>query len=155
MRHDAGEEGSIGMENVEVRIVCAEDCGNAPKKIVIRDCLTALARGDRDKLRDFFAADAVCDLVGVGEFRGIEEALGRIGAAAEAEMWLEVRIDNIITHGNVGAANGIIRTAGRNIAFCDVYRFASAGNAKIKRITAYRIPLEGTRSGTAAAGREM
>ena len=53
----------------------------------------------------------------------------------------ELRIHNIITHGNAGAVNGTIKQSrNRMIAFCDIFHFDGFGkNAKIKAITSYVI----------------
>ena len=50
-------------------------------------------------------------------------------------------IETVITHGNTGAANGLLKFAGRSLAFCSVYHFNSFKDARIKRITSYRIPV--------------
>jgi|HigsolmetaGSP12D_1036236.scaffolds.fasta_scaffold04666_3 hypothetical protein len=53
----------------------------------------------------------------------------------------KVQIHNVLTHGSTGAANGTVRTDRGTFAFCDVYRFNSAKNAKIAEMTTYRIRL--------------
>lgn len=52
----------------------------------------------------------------------------------------ETVIDSIITHGAEGAVNGVITTEqGTKVAFCDIYRFASASGNKIESMKSYAI----------------
>jgi hypothetical protein len=53
----------------------------------------------------------------------------------------EVRIDNIITHGDTGVVNGWAKMKeGNAYAFCDVYKFnGHSKGAKIREITSYII----------------
>lgn len=127
-----------------VRIVGGHDCGNAPKKLLLRDFNIAFANGDIDTLLDNVSDDVCWTQVGSGEIVG-KEAF----AAALAEMTglevTELVLQHIITHGNVGSVNGVLRFKdGKAVGFCDVYRFSShAKDAKIKEMTSYVIPLEG------------
>lgn len=125
------------------RIVVPEDCGNAPKKAQIRDFNVAFANRDVDALLEAVTADIRWKRVGfdVVEGKGAFETELRQMQGAEVT---ELVVDEILTHGNVGAANGIIRFAdGRAYAFCDVYRFSShSKNAKIKSVTSYVIEVD-------------
>ena len=40
----------------------------------------------------------------------------------------------IITHGNTGSANGIVKSERKNLAFCNIYKFSGFKNAKVKEI---------------------
>ena len=52
----------------------------------------------------------------------------------------ELALYNFITRGNTGAVDGVITLEdGKTYAFCDVYRFGSAKNIRIKEITSYLI----------------
>jgi len=50
----------------------------------------------------------------------------------------ELTIDNILSHGNRGAANGTMTFKGLKVEFCDVCVFTShASDAKIKKLISY------------------
>lgn len=127
-----------------VRIIAGDDCGNAPKKLQIRDFNIAFANGDVDALLQSVTEEICWNRVGEGMVEGkaaFERALQQMSQAEVTELVIE----EIITHGNVGAANGLLRFAdGKACAFCDVYRFSShSKNAKIKTVTSYVIEVEG------------
>lgn len=129
------------MAGNDIPIVCAEDCGNAPKKVVIRDFIAALARGDEEFLRGNVTDHVRRDIVGRQSIVGADAFL-RHALEESGRPISEVRIHNIITHGNVGAADGMIVTDEGRTAFCEVFRFGSfAKHARIKEITSYIIPL--------------
>lgn len=87
------------IEPLTMKIVCAKDCGNAPRK---------------EQLRDMTSGEPT-----------------------------ELRIHNIITHGNTAAANFTLTlNDGTQVEYCDVYVFGSSGKrATIKEVKSYRIPL--------------
>jgi hypothetical protein len=124
------------------RIVCKEDCGNAPKKLQIRELLTAMAKANASGILKHLAGDVVLESVGVGCIEG--------RAAAAAHFTYEKRgpaaelvIHSILTHGPAAAANGVITAAdGRRYAFSEFYHFTgSARGARIRAILSYTIPL--------------
>lgn len=121
----------------KVNIICAEDCGNAPKKILIRDFITALAISDQEFISNHITDHFRWEKVGVKQILGKLDYLQSLSATDISE----VLIKNIITHGNTGAANGTIILGSTSIAFCNVYLFTSSKNAKIKEITSYEIQI--------------
>lgn len=127
------------------RIVCAEDCGNAPKKQFVKDFNIAFARADIPALLAMMTDDAEWNIVGAQAFRGkdaIQDEFKRIGLSPAEELVLE----NIISHGKLCAANGVLtQSSAPSLAFCSVYVFSSAAkDAKIKTITSYGIPVTAT-----------
>lgn len=55
----------------------------------------------------------------------------------------QLKIKNIITHGDSAAVNGVMKTPeGKRYAFCDVYKFSGFKNPKVKRMTSYVIELK-------------
>ncbi|MEK4511380.1 nuclear transport factor 2 family protein [Paenibacillus anaericanus] len=125
----------------EIQIICAEDCGNAPKKQLLKDFNIAFARNDigfiLENITDNVKWNLIGDKVIQGRSNFAEELkqMNNIGA-------IELEITNILTHGNTGAAHGILRFENLSYAFCDVYIFSSsAKNAKIKEITSYNIEV--------------
>lgn len=125
-----------------VMVEAAPDCGNAPRKQVLRDYSVALVRRDVEALLALVADDVEWDIVGR---RSVEGRDGLVSAldevlAGEAEV---LRLDAVLTHGKEGAVSGRVdfRGGGR-LRFCDVHEFGGHGrSAKIKRITSYWIEV--------------
>lgn len=125
------------------RIICAEDCGNAPKRLLIRDWLTALAKGDSPAVLKHLSEDIVWQRVGRAPLAG-KEAVAAELQKMKREVKAEMIIENILTHGPGGAANGTMQLKdGKSFAFSHVYRFQSAAGARIKEITEYMIRTGG------------
>jgi hypothetical protein len=125
------------------RIVVEEDCGNAPKKQVLRDFNIAIAEQNTAQILDPIA-DTICwEIVGEKRLEGKEQVEEAIAQMMQSGKMSELILRNIMTHGTVGAVDGIATYEnGERVAFCEVYRFTSgAKNAKIKEITSYRIKL--------------
>ncbi|QBD78957.1 hypothetical protein EPA93_24425 [Ktedonosporobacter rubrisoli] len=125
-----------------VNIIVHEDCGNAPKKLFLKDFLVAAVRNDSDFITRNTTDDICWNLVGSRNISGKQEVLPELQRLRSAEV-TELIITTIVTHGYHGAANGFLKFKdGKTIAFCDVYQFrASTNNAPIKAITTYAIEL--------------
>lgn len=125
------------------KVICAEDCGNAPKKALLRDFHVAFAEYDESFILESVADDIQWRVIGDVEVQGKEELIRMLEQMQEEET-AELIIDNIITHGNTASVNGSAKMAnGEAYAFCDVYRFSGYGkNAKIKEMTSYVIALD-------------
>lgn len=56
----------------------------------------------------------------------------------------EIRIANVITHGDTGAVNGRMKVKDGNVyAFCNVYKFKGhSKGAKVREITSYNIEIK-------------
>lgn len=125
--------------NVKAQIFCDEDCGNAPKKVVIKDLITAMARHDHDHIEKMISDQITLDIIGDRKIHGKEAFLNHLRSHPPI---LEVHIDHIGTNKNMGAANGTITYDGDNIprvSFCHVYKFSSGKTTKIKSINSYHI----------------
>ena len=123
-----------------VKVNVQPDCGNAPKKLFIRDFMIAVANSNTSSILDNVADDAEWEMVGARTFSGkdeIESGLGKILNDTVKEMTLI----SIITHGDEGSTSGTMTlTDGKRYGFCHVYVFNSHGkNAKVKHITSYII----------------
>ena len=123
-----------------------EDCGNAPKKLLLRDFEIAFAQNDVAHLREQVAADIHWNRVGDKVLEGAEAMAAEMAAGlaqSQSPKATELTLTNIITHGKTGAVDGMLTLEdGSSYAFCHVYSFSSnAKNAKIKAITAYVIAL--------------
>jgi len=124
------------------KITVPEDCGNAPKKILIRDFNTAFAENKIDKILEYMSDDITWNMVGNKVIKGkkeAEEMLKTMGGEAAHELI----INTIITHGDTAAADGVMKFPDTAIAFCDIYTFTNhSDNAKIRELTSYGIELK-------------
>lgn len=125
-----------------MRIECAEDCGNAPRKAQLKELIISLAKSPIDAGQDLMADDIVWDIVGKQRILGPEAVLAAFAVSADGKP-AALRIHNIITHGNIAAANySITMDDGIQIEYCDVYVFRGFGkNGKLKEVRSYRIYL--------------
>ena len=124
------------------KITVRPDCNNAPKKVLLRDFISAFANADIDGILSPMSDDIVWNLVGDSVIEGKEnvrallEAMQGIGTS-------DLVIESIITHGREAAVNGVIRSnSGQAHAFCDVVQFTRAASMKIKTMTSYSIAID-------------
>lgn len=124
----------------EMQVTYPHDCGNAPKKVVLKDLTIAMAKLDRTFLNDTIADRVSWQIVGDRQIQGKEQVLELL------EQWqtnkvLALNIDMIITHGKTASLNGRIQLEqNKHVDFCNVYLFTNASKqAKIKEITSYII----------------
>lgn len=125
-----------------LKVICAENCGNSPKKQLLKDFTIALAEKNTDFCIDWVRDDLTWEIIGEKQFQGKEEYEKALEEMKDRNVE-ELEIHHIITHGNTASANGTLHFSnGETIAFCDVYEFAGFGkDAKIKRITSYIISV--------------
>lgn len=125
-----------------MKVVCPVDCGNAPRKAILRDWNIALAGGDASSVAELLADNVVYEPIGAQPIEGkaaVESFLeeeSRAGSAGPGEF----HIHSIITHGNTAALNAtLVMNDGWRVDYCHVYLFNGfSKTAKLRRITAYR-----------------
>lgn len=124
-----------------LKINVDEDCGNAPKKLLLRDFEIALAQHALAELRQLVAEDIHWNKVGDKVIKGADAMAAEVGRGKSNAT--ELTLEKIITHGKTGAVNGTLQLEdGSSYAFCNVYTFSSnAKSAKINAITSYVIAL--------------
>jgi hypothetical protein len=54
-----------------VKLICKEDCGNAPKKLLLKELITYFANGNIPKIVERVADDVVWNRIGVVKDEGI------------------------------------------------------------------------------------
>ncbi|MHA7262906.1 hypothetical protein ACX80W_06830 [Arthrobacter sp. TMN-37] len=115
-------------------------CGNAPRQLIIRDVVLALAAVDEPQLRRLLAETVRWDLPGAESIEGMDALTGRLSRQDEVAG---IALASILTHGREGSADGVLTFAGgARQAFCHVLRFASAAKtAKVTGIRSYLIDL--------------
>ncbi|MBT2762043.1 hypothetical protein [Paenibacillus sp. ISL-20] len=133
-------DGIAGKE--DFLITCEEDCGNAPKKELLKRLHIALAGMDTQFMNENFTDGIQMSYVGERIVHGKDQVIESLCQVKYGKT-AELHIHHLITHGSTGAADGILVFDDRKrLAFCNVYRFSSTLNAaKIKEITSYFIPL--------------
>lgn len=121
-----------------LQVHCPVDCGNAPRKQVLKDFNIAFAKSDVDAILEMVRDDIVWEIVGERRIEGKDAMRAALEAMKETQV-TELHIHHIITHGNEAAANGVITMKnGVKYAFCDVYVFAGFTKAaKLREITSY------------------
>lgn len=125
-----------------LKLTAPDDCGNAPKKLVLRDFNTALVTKDHPIILDTIADDIAWTIVGDETVRGKEAFIRKLDELLN-DPAVELVIDYIITHGYTASANGKVIGTKQTCNFCHVYRFAGASKtAKIKEITSYFIKTD-------------
>ncbi len=119
------------------------DCGNAPRKELLRDFTAAFGRNDADFILSHLADDVQWEMVGVELIEGKADAEKSLENMLDESM-TELTISNIITHGDTAAVNGTMEFVdGSTFGFCDVYVFDGHGaDALIKEIHAYIVEVE-------------
>tara|TARA_Y100001972_G_scaffold66206_1_gene80666 strand:+ start:687 stop:1073 length:387 start_codon:yes stop_codon:yes gene_type:complete len=115
------------------------DCGNAPKKELIRDLTIYFVSYDLEKAMEYMDENVVWTLVGDKPIKG----KGPFAAALKEMMGnkaAELTIYSILTHGKEAAVNGeMTMEDGSVFGFADFYEFTSAGSSKVKNIRSYVI----------------
>jgi hypothetical protein len=130
----------INLEYGSLKVVCSDDCGNAPKKKLLQELAIAFAKKDQIFILEHLKDDVSWDIVGNKHIQG-KNHVAELLTQMEKDRATELHINNIITHGSTGSINGtIVLENKKSYTFCDIYNFTSAGrNSKIKEITSFVI----------------
>ena len=115
------------------------DCGNAPRKLYLKDLNVAIANGDIEFLTKNIHDSITWELVGHAKVTGKENYFKAI---IEHKLWKvkELTIDTIITHGPDASVSGqVIAADHSSFSFCDIYRFKGAGGTTINSIKTFLI----------------
>ncbi|WP_433943076.1 hypothetical protein [Paenibacillus sp. SN-8-1] len=133
-------EDNVGYE--EVNIICAENCGNAPKKELLRAFNAACVCNDTGFIMENIIDDIEWNFIGSNVLKGKEQVLGILEKLVDKKP-RELVISNIITHGYSGSLNGVLNFENNSsYAFSNIYRFNSSLNkTKIKEITTFIIEV--------------
>jgi hypothetical protein len=128
------------------KVIFSGDCGNSPKKLLLRDFNAAVAKGSLSVIKQYITDKVIWHLF---EPAGQKQIFGRDNVLREYKDNLIIKpvefvINTVITHGNAGAVNGAIKAEdGKSYVFCDIYMFNSlAKGAKIKEMTSYIIEVK-------------
>ncbi len=133
-------------ENNNLKIICPDDCGNAPKKQHLKELTIAFAKNDLLSINDNITDDFQWNIIGKKRIHGKENFVEALKQMQHNKV-TELHITNIITHGYDGSVNGtFILENKKNYGFCNVYKFFSSRNhSKIKECTSYIIELSNSK----------
>lgn len=124
-----------------IKVECAADCGNSPKKRLLLELSIAFAANDVGFCAAWMTDDVIWNMIGDKRICGKDEFEKAALNLLKSREVSEIHVQNIITHGNTGSINGTLRLKNKKtVAFCEVYNFRGFGpNSKIKEITSYFI----------------
>src|SRR5690606_40122979 len=106
------------MNTEKIKVECAEDCGNSPKKQLLKELTIAFANKYIDFCMECMSDNIVWDMIGDKKIQGISEFEEALRVMDNSDIQ-ELKIHNIITHGNVGSVNGtLIFNNQQQIYFC-------------------------------------
>lgn len=115
-----------------------EDCGNAPRKLVIRDFLIALYSSSVDDVVGILKDDVQWDVVGSKVLSGRDAVREWVVAAPSA---VELKLHTVITHGTDCGVDGVAAYPDSTPTYFNhIIVFAGhSKTAKIKEIRSYII----------------
>jgi hypothetical protein len=123
------------MANIQIQ----PDCGNAPRKLFLRDLLIAIVDGNMKHVQKIIPDNISWDIVGQKQITNQEQCLKELKGHASWNA-KQLIVDTIITHGPFASVSGLITGADKTTyRFCNVYRFKGAGGATINSITTFLI----------------
>lgn len=85
------------------KITVKPDCGNAPKKELLKQLNIAFAKANSDFLTDIVSDDIEWDIMGDQKISGKEQFTRKL-ETLKSEKVSELMLDRILTHGKEGAA---------------------------------------------------
>lgn len=122
--------------------IIPKDCGNAPRKQWLIQWYRALSDADVIFLENVLVADFLLKTVFDAETTGVENGLKMlmkhpVAGAAKVEFL------SLITHGTEAAAYGCwLAESGESGAFCDLFKFKSAGKNLLRELVCFRDPIK-------------
>jgi hypothetical protein len=126
-----------------VKINANEDCGNAPKKLLLKNFIVAVVKNDNTLVDRSLTDDVAWNTINGQHISGKKEVVTKL-QQYRSDSAIELTINTIVTHGYDGVVSGLVKFKNRKAAaFCDIYRFrSSTNNAPIQMITTYSIMLD-------------
>lgn len=120
-------------------VVESQDCGNSPKNRLVQTLAVSIESGDSAAFLRCVAEDISWTYPGHPVVIGKEPAVGLL-ESARSPAPAQIEVENAISHGRSGAANGTVQLAsGERLRFCHVVGFASAKGDRVARITSFYV----------------
>lgn len=121
-------------------VVRSGDCGNSPKNQLVENLAVALSMADGGVVSDLVSDDAHWTLVGGGAWHGRDAILRRLEQGDSTPV-VRLTVAHVVSHGNSGAADGVVEREDLRSAFCHVFEFTSARGTSVSAITTYEVDL--------------
>src|SRR5690625_3352297 len=104
------------------KITSNPNCGNSPKMEFIEQFNIAFAKGNIEFLTESVTDEIVWNIIGDKKIMGKENFMKEL-EKLKAEKTSELILDQILSHGKEGAANGIMKIQnGKKYAFSHFYK---------------------------------
>lgn len=118
-----------------------ENCGNSPRKQFLSDFYVAFAEHDEETILSMLTDDVRLVIIGEKTLEGRQRVVDSIDLFVEGIS--EIMVENIITHGDTAAVNGVINDDnGDTHAFCEIFTFEGhTKDANIKSIDSFVIEM--------------
>lgn len=124
------------------KIISSPNCGNSPKMEFLKEFNIAFAEGNVKFLTESVTDEIIWNIIGDRKIEGSENFAKELEKMKEQKT-TELILDQILSHGKEGAANGIIKFQnGKKYAFSDFYTFNNTKGKKLKSITSYLIEID-------------
>lgn len=124
------------------KIISSPNCGNSPKMEFLKEFNIAFAEGNVKFLAESVTDEIIWNIIGDRKIEGRENFAEELEKMKEQKT-TELILDQILSHGKEGAANGIIKTQNeKKYAFSDFYTFNNTKGKKLKSITSYLIEID-------------
>lgn len=98
-----------------------------------------MATGDLDALTEIIPEEISWDIVSQKHNKG---KLNVVNALQKSPLWKvkSLSVDTMITHGSEASVSGVVIPAkGKEMAFCNIYKFSGAGGFRLVSITSFFI----------------
>jgi len=100
-----------------LKITSSPNCGNSPKMAFIKEFNIAFAKSDVEFLLESVTDDIVWNIIGDKSIIGKENFIDELNKM-KSKKASELILDQILSHGKEGAANGVIKMQnGENMLF--------------------------------------
>lgn len=118
------------------QIIRSGECRNSPKNAAMEEVAVAIFHDPHDHLRQFLAEDVTLYLADGTVIEGSDATSLHI-AREVRRSFDTLKIDHAITHGRVGAANGLVTTDGRQAGFSIFVDYVNTKADRLKAIKLY------------------
>ncbi|MCH7415860.1 nuclear transport factor 2 family protein [Belliella sp. R4-6] len=123
------------------KIISSPNCGNSPKMTFLKEFNIAFAKGNLEFIIENVTDEIVWNIIGDRKIEGKKKFTEELGKM-KSKKATELIIEQILSHGKEGAANGIMKMQnGKKYAFSDFYVFKNTKSTDLKSITSYVIEL--------------
>ena len=119
-----------------MKIRIPKDCDNAPKRRIIKDFILLIFQNEWQNVEQMLESNFKLTIIGKNTIEDIESLKKHFSRIPKIE---ELIIDEILSHGKLGACNGQIKLKKQIIYFAYFFEFKSAGKNTIFEITEYQI----------------